>query len=78
MPRGAYPRWFLLIEGQGRLELNSMINQNLFEIFDLTLEETHIATWDLSLREWIVAHAARSRFFAGFAAREALVTAMFA
>jgi hypothetical protein len=55
-----------------------MVNQELLEIFDLALEETHVAAWDFSLCEWVVAYAARSCFFTGFAAREALVTAMFA
>lgn len=77
-PYGIHPRHGLLIEMHRKFVLNAMINQNLPEIFDLALEETHIAAWDLSLCEWIIAYAAGTGFFAGFAAWKALVTAVFA
>lgn len=75
---GIHPRRCLLIEMHRRLELDTVIDQRLPEIFDLALEETHIAARDLTLREWIIAHAASTGFFARCAAWKALVTAVFA
>ena len=75
---GIHPRRCLLIEMHRQLELDTVIDQHLPEVFDLALEETHIAARDLTLREWIIAHAAGTGLFSGFAAWKALVTAVFA
>lgn len=55
-----------------------MVGQYLVEVVHAAFEEGYVAAWHFLFCEGVIAHAAHLGFFAGFAARKALVAAVFA
>lgn len=55
-----------------------MLPEDLVQVVHAALQERDVAAGHFLFRERVVAHAAHLGFFTGFAARQALVAAVFA